>query len=63
MRLLSLYYHYHVFWDLIYYRTSQPLGAGTNIADLEDFIVSNNLLPLDSLSFYYSAPANMDGAW
>ncbi len=28
-----------------------PLGAGTNIMDLEDFIVSNNLLPLGSLIF------------
>lgn len=24
----------------------QPLGAGTNILDLEDFIISNNLLPM-----------------
>lgn len=29
----------------------QPLGAGTNVLDLEDFIVSNNLLPLGSLAF------------
>ncbi|MDY2936852.1 MAG: sodium-dependent transporter, partial [Fusicatenibacter sp.] len=28
-----------------------PLGAGTNILDLEDFIVSNNLLPLGSLVY------------
>ncbi len=28
-----------------------PLGAGTNIMDLEDFIVSNNLLPLGSLGY------------
>ena len=27
----------------------QPLGAGTNILDLEDFIISYNLLPLGSL--------------
>ena len=27
----------------------QPLGAGTNIMDLEDFLVSYNLLPLGSL--------------
>jgi NSS family neurotransmitter:Na+ symporter len=26
----------------------QPLGAGTNILDLEDFIVSNNFLPIGS---------------
>ena len=29
----------------------EPLGAGTNILDLEDFIVSNNLLPLGSLGY------------
>lgn len=29
----------------------QPLGAGTNIMDLEDFIVSNNILPLGSVVF------------
>lgn len=28
-----------------------PLGEGTNIMDLEDFIVSNNLLPLGSLGY------------
>ena len=29
----------------------QPLGEGTNILDLEDFLVSNILLPLGSLIF------------
>ena len=29
----------------------QPLGTGTTIMDLEDFIVSNNLLPLGSLCY------------
>lgn len=29
----------------------EPLGQGTNIMDLEDFIVSNNLLPLGSLGY------------
>lgn len=29
----------------------QPLGAGTTILDFEDFIVSNNLLPLGSLVY------------
>lgn len=29
----------------------QPLGAGSTIMDLEDFIVSNNLLPLGSLVY------------
>ena len=29
----------------------EPLGAGTNIMDLEDFVVSNNLLPLGSLGY------------
>lgn len=29
----------------------QPMGKGTSILDLEDFIISNNLLPLGSLIF------------
>lgn len=29
----------------------EPLGAGTNILDLEDFIVSSLLLPIGSLIF------------
>ena len=29
----------------------QPLGAGTTILDLEDFIVSNNILPIGSLVY------------
>jgi len=29
----------------------QPLGAGTGVLDLEDFILSNNLLPLGALAF------------
>lgn len=29
----------------------QPLGAGSNIMDLEDFIISNNILPLGSLVY------------
>ena len=29
----------------------QPLGAGSTIQDLEDFIVSNNLLPIGSLLY------------
>ena len=29
----------------------QPLGAGTSILDLEDFIISYNLLPLGSLVY------------
>lgn len=29
----------------------QPLGSGSNIMDLEDFLVSNNLLPLGSLVY------------
>lgn len=29
----------------------QPLGAGSNIQDLEDFILSNNLLPIGSMLY------------
>ena len=39
----------------------QPFGDGTNIMDLEDFIVSNNLLPLGSLVYllFCTAPNGM----
>jgi len=29
----------------------EPMGAGTNVLDLEDFIVSNNLLPMGALVY------------
>ena len=29
----------------------QPMGVGSTILDLEDFIISNNILPLGSLVF------------
>ena len=29
----------------------QPMGPGSNVSDLEDFIISNNLLPLGSLVY------------
>ncbi|MBO5201681.1 MAG: sodium-dependent transporter, partial [Lentisphaeria bacterium] len=31
------------------WKSFQPLGEGTNVLDLEDFIVSDNLLPLGAL--------------
>ena len=31
----------------------QPLGAGSTIQDLEDFIISNNILPLGSLVYLF----------
>lgn len=33
------------------WKSFEPLGAGTSVLDLEDFILSNNLLPLGSLVF------------
>lgn len=39
----------------------QPLGPGTNIMDLEDFLVSNNLLPLGSL--VYLLFCTKDNGW
>lgn len=33
------------------WKSFEPLGAGTNVLDLEDFIVSNLLLPLGSLVY------------
>ena len=41
----------------------QPLGAGTNIMDLEDFIVSNNLLPLGSLVYLLFCTSRYGWGW
>lgn len=41
----------------------QPLGAGTNILDLEDFIVSNNLLPLGSLVYLLFCTMRCGWGW
>ena len=40
-----------------------PLGAGKNIMDLEDFIVSNILLPLGSLTFVLFCTLKHRSAW
>ena len=40
----------------------QPLGAGTFIMDLEDFLVSNNILPLGSLVYVLFCVLDK-GAW
>ena len=41
----------------------QPLGAGTNIMDIEDFIVSNNLLPLGSLVYLLFCTSRYGWGW
>ena len=41
----------------------QPLGAGTNIMDLEDFIVSNNILPLGSVLFVLFCASKRGWGW
>ncbi len=41
----------------------QPLGAGSSILDLEDFIVSNNLLPLGSLAFVLFCTRESGWGW
>ncbi len=41
----------------------QPLGAGSNIMDLEDFIVSNNLLPLGSLVYLFFCVTKYGWGW
>lgn len=40
-----------------------PLGAGTTIMDLEDFLVSNILLPLGSLIFVLFCTWNLGWGW
>ena len=40
-----------------------PLGAGSTIMDLEDFIVSNNLLPLGSLGYVWFCSRKNGWGW
>jgi NSS family neurotransmitter:Na+ symporter len=40
-----------------------PLGAGTGVLDLEDFIVSNNLLPLGSLVYLLFCTSKIGWGW
>lgn len=41
----------------------QPIGAGSNILDLEDFIVSNNILPLGSLVYLFFCISKRGWGW
>ncbi len=41
----------------------QPLGAGSNIMDLEDFIISNNILPLGSLVYLVFCTYKFGWGW
>ena len=41
----------------------QPLGAGSNVLDLEDFIVSNNLLPLGGLVSFLFCTSRYGWGW
>ncbi|MBQ6902861.1 MAG: sodium-dependent transporter, partial [Oscillospiraceae bacterium] len=41
----------------------QPFGAGSNIMDIEDFIVSNNLLPLGSLVYLFFCVTRYGWGW
>ena len=41
----------------------QPMGAGSTIQDLEDFIVSNNLLPLGSMVYLLFCTSRYDWGW
>ena len=41
----------------------QPMGTGSNVMDLEDFIISNNLLPLGSLAFVLFATRKNGMGW
>ena len=41
----------------------QPLGPGTNIMDLEDFLVSSNLLPLGSLCYVLFCTTKHGWGW
>ena len=41
----------------------QPLGAGSNVLSLEDFLVSNNLLPLGSLVYLLFCTSRYGWGW
>ena len=41
----------------------QPMGPGSTIQDLEDFLVSNNLLPLGSLGYLLFCTARSGWGW
>jgi len=41
----------------------QPFGVGTTIQDLEDFIVSNNLLPLGSMIYVLFCTSRYGWGW
>lgn len=41
----------------------EPLGAGSNIMDLEDFLVSNNILPLGSLVYLLFCTRKYGWGW
>lgn len=41
----------------------QPLGIGSNIQDLEDFIISNNILPLGSLVYLFFCTSRYGWGW
>ena len=41
----------------------QPLGAGSTIQDLEDFIISNNLLPIGSLLYLHFCTRKKGWGW
>ena len=41
----------------------QPLGPGSNILDLEDFLISNNILPLGSLVYIFFTTAKKGWGW
>ena len=40
-----------------------PLGAGTGVLDLEDFLVSNNILPLGSLVYVAFCTSRYGWGW
>lgn len=41
----------------------QPLGAGSTIQDLEDFVISNNLLPIGSLVYLLFCTSRYGWGW
>lgn len=48
-------------WNIL--KNIEPLGAGTNIMDLEDFLVSYNILPLGSMVYLMFCTSKNGWGW
>jgi len=52
-----------VSWALIFGLNIAPLGKGSGILDMEDFIVSNNILPIGSIIYILFCTRRYGWGW